>query len=98
MVCILLAATQYSKTDKEAVPKWAAAAAGGTFTTYAVWAVDFMSDTYYEGHRFWVPNILDEGVREGLTIEIDTVASRRVDDPGPRTSSELGRAVPGDQA
>ena len=38
----------------------------------AVWAVDFMSDTLYGGRRFRTLNVLDEGVREGLTIEIDT--------------------------
>lgn len=35
-------------------------------------AVDFMSDTLYGGRRFRTLNILDEGVREGLVIEIDT--------------------------
>ncbi len=38
----------------------------------AVWAVDFMSDTLYGGRRFRTFNVLDEGVREGLAIEIDT--------------------------
>ena len=38
----------------------------------AVWAIDFMSDTLYGGRRFRTLNILDEGVREGLAIEIDT--------------------------
>ena len=38
----------------------------------AVWAVDFMSDTLYGGRRFCTLNILDEGVREGLAIEVDT--------------------------
>lgn len=38
----------------------------------AVWALDFMSDTLYGGRRFRTLNILDEGVREGLAIEIDT--------------------------
>jgi len=38
----------------------------------AVWAVDFMSDTLYGGRRFRTLNILDEGVREGLAIEVDT--------------------------
>jgi len=38
----------------------------------AVWAVDFMSDTLYDGRRFRTLNILDEGVREGLAIEVDT--------------------------
>ena len=37
-----------------------------------VWAVDFMSDTLYGGRRFRTLNVLDEGVREGLAIEIDT--------------------------
>ena len=37
-----------------------------------VWAVDFMSATLYGGRRFLTLNILDEGVREGLAIEIDT--------------------------
>lgn len=38
----------------------------------AVWAVDFVSDTLYGGRRFRTLNVLDEGVREGLAIEIDT--------------------------
>lgn len=37
-----------------------------------VWALDFMSDTLYGGRRFRTFNILDEGVREALAIEIDT--------------------------
>jgi len=37
-----------------------------------VWAMDFMSDTLYGGRRFRTLNILDEGVREGLAIEVDT--------------------------
>jgi len=38
----------------------------------AVWAVDFMSDTLYGGRRFRTLNLLDEGVREVLAIEVDT--------------------------
>lgn len=38
----------------------------------AVWALDFMSDTLYRGRRFRTLNILDEGVREVLAIEVDT--------------------------
>lgn len=38
----------------------------------AVWAVDFMSGTLDGGRRFRTLNILDEGVREGLAIEVDT--------------------------
>lgn len=37
-----------------------------------VWAMDFMSDTLYGGRRFRTLNILDEAVREGLAIEVDT--------------------------
>jgi len=37
----------------------------------AVWVVDYMSDTLYGGRRFGTLNILDEGVREGLAIEVD---------------------------
>ena len=37
-----------------------------------VWAMDFMSDPLYGGRRFRTLNILDEGIREGLAIEIDT--------------------------
>jgi putative transposase len=36
------------------------------------WAMDFMSDTLYGGRRFRTFNILDEGVREVLAIEVDT--------------------------
>lgn len=41
-------------------------------TMNAVWAIDFMSDALYVGRRFRTLNVLDEGMREGLTIEIDT--------------------------
>jgi len=37
-----------------------------------VWAVDCLSDTLDGGRRFRTLNILDEGVREGLVIEVDT--------------------------
>ena len=36
------------------------------------WAMDFMSDALYRGCRFRTLNVLDEGVREGLAIEVDT--------------------------
>lgn len=36
------------------------------------WALDFMHDTLYCGKRFRTLNIIDEGVRECLGIEIDT--------------------------
>jgi putative transposase len=37
-----------------------------------VWSLDFMSDGLYDGRRFRTLNVLDEGVREALAIEIDT--------------------------
>jgi len=38
----------------------------------AVWSIDFMHDMLYVGRRFRTLNVLDEGVREALAIEIDT--------------------------
>ncbi len=38
----------------------------------AVWSVDFVHDTLYGGRRFRTLNVMDEGVRECLAIEIDT--------------------------
>lgn len=38
----------------------------------AYWSMDFMHDTLYHGKRFRTLNILDEGVREALAIEVDT--------------------------
>ena len=37
-----------------------------------IWALDFMSDSLYQGRRFRTLNVLDEDVREALAIEIDT--------------------------
>lgn len=43
------------------------------------WALDFMGDTLYDGRCYRTLNVLDEGNREGLAIEIDTsLPSRRV--------------------
>lgn len=36
------------------------------------WSLDFMHDALYCGKRFRTLNIIDEGVRECLDIEIDT--------------------------
>ena len=44
-----------------------------------LWSIDFMSDVLYAGRRFRTFNVLDEGVREVLAIEIDTsIPSERV--------------------
>lgn len=37
-----------------------------------MWALDFMHDTLYTGRCFRTLNVLDEGVRECLAIEVDT--------------------------
>jgi len=34
------------------------------------WALDFMTDTIYDGRRFRTLNVIDEGNREGLAIEV----------------------------
>lgn len=36
------------------------------------WALDFMHDNLYCGKRFRTLNIIDEGTRECLAIEVDT--------------------------
>ena len=36
------------------------------------WSMDFVHDTLFDGRRFRVLNIIDEGVREALAIEVDT--------------------------
>jgi len=44
-----------------------------------VWALDFMADALYGGRKFRVLNVIDEGNREALAIEIATsIPSRRV--------------------
>ena len=37
-----------------------------------LWSMDFMSDTLHHGKRFRTLNVIDEGVREALAIEVDT--------------------------
>jgi len=51
----------------------------------AVWSLDFVHDTLYNGRRFRALNVMDEGVRECLGIEIDTSL------PGDRVVRTLGR-------
>lgn len=41
-------------------------------TVNHIWSLDFMSDALYGGKRFRTLNILDDGVREVLSIVIDT--------------------------
>jgi putative transposase len=37
-----------------------------------IWAVDFMHDSLMDGRRFRTLNVIDEGAREALAIEVDT--------------------------
>jgi len=41
-------------------------------TAGKMWSMDFMHDTLYCGKRFRTLNVIDEGVREALAIEVDT--------------------------
>jgi putative transposase len=34
------------------------------------WAIDFMTDTLYDGRRFRTLNVIDEGNREGLALDV----------------------------
>ena len=58
--------------DQEAAAGSAAPTVGRGAQPNTTWAVDFMSDTLYGGRRLRTLNVLDEGVREGLAIEVDT--------------------------
>ena len=53
----------------------------------AIWALDFMHDTLYGGRRFRTLNVLDEGNREGLAIEVGTSI------PAPRVVRVLDQLV-----
>lgn len=37
-----------------------------------MWSMDCMSDSLYHGRRFRTLNVIDDGVREALAIEVDT--------------------------
>lgn len=37
-----------------------------------IWALDFMHDSLMDGRKFRTLNVLDEGAREALAIEVDT--------------------------
>ena len=56
-------------------------------TLNATWALDFMSDTLYDGRRFRTLNVLDEGNREALAVEVATSI------PGSRVVAVLDQLV-----
>jgi len=37
-----------------------------------MWSMDFVSDSLYQGRCFRTLNVIDEGIREALAIEVDT--------------------------
>ena len=48
-------------------------------TLNAIWSLDFMHDTLYDGRRFRTLNVLDDGNREALGIDVATsLPSQRV--------------------
>ena len=52
-----------------------------------VWALDFMSDALYDGRRFRTLNVIDEGNREALAVEVGTSL------PGGRVVAVLDQLV-----
>jgi putative transposase len=48
-------------------------------TVNSIWSMDFMSDTMVHGRKFRTFNVMDDGSREALAIEIDTsLSSKRI--------------------
>ena len=72
MVCVVPAPVESTSTHQEAAVGLASPALVVLPQPNAFWAVDFMRDTLHGGRRFRTSNILDEGVREALAIEVDT--------------------------
>lgn len=67
------------RRPKKRIPSWNPQPLETRPVPNEVWALDFMHDTLYVGRRFRTLNVLDEGVREALDIEIDTsLTSERV--------------------
>ena len=69
-----------------------------------IWALDFMHDALYYGRRFLTLNVLDEGNREGLPIEVGTSvaalqnARQRVEPPrGAGCARPAARSGPADR-
>ncbi len=62
----------HKRRTKRRLPKRPAATMDVPARPNAVWSLDFVHDTLYCGRRFRTLNVIDEGVREALAIEIDT--------------------------
>ena len=63
---------QHRRRSKKRIPSRERQPLDTPAVANAVWALDFMSDALYVGRRFRTLNVLDEGMREALAIEIDT--------------------------
>lgn len=67
------------RRSKRRVPQRLRQPLAAPATLNGTWALDFMHDTLYGGRRFRTLNVIDEGNREGLAIEIGTsIPSARV--------------------
>ena len=55
------------------------------------WGIDFMHDTLYSGRCFRTLNVLDEGVRECLAIEVDTSLPGRARHPSTQPAKRMAR-------
>ena len=60
------------RRTKKRLPPRARQSLGVPMQANRLWSMDFMADALYGGRRFRTFNVLDEGVREALAIEIDT--------------------------
>ena len=58
------------RRTRRRVPKRVQSPLAAPATLNHTWAVDFMADTLYDGRHFRTFNVIDEGNREGLAIDV----------------------------
>jgi putative transposase len=75
------------RRTKRRLPKRALLPMDAPATLNRTWALDFMHDMLYDGRRFRTLNVLDEGNRDGLAIEVGTSL------PGGRVVAVLDQLV-----
>jgi putative transposase len=61
------------RRTKKRLPVWLRQPLDVVRQPNATWALDFMSDMLYGGRRFRTLNVLDEGLRKALAIEVDSL-------------------------
>jgi putative transposase len=67
------------RRTKKRVPKRVKVPLHAVATLNDTWAMDFMDDTLYSARRYRIFNVIDEGNREALAIEVDvSLPSERV--------------------